>query len=101
MDGRLMWIKLTLSDWLFRAVESQEVKSIDPAYFDLGKPLERRLYEIGKKHIGNKTNFEISLEKLYKKSGTMSTKRKINDNFCFFALYEDYESFQLQSHPSL
>lgn len=76
MDGRLMWIKLTLSDWLFRAVESQEVKSIDPAYFDLGKPLERRLYEIGKKHIGSKTSFEISLEKLYKKSGTMSTKRK-------------------------
>jgi plasmid replication initiation protein len=76
LDGRLEWIKLTLSDWLFNAVQSEEVKSIDPAYFDLGKPLARRLYEIGKKHTGNKQKFEISLDKLFRKSGTMGTLTK-------------------------
>ena len=79
-EGRLQHITITISDWLYRAVMSEEVKSIDPAYFDLAKPLERRLYEIGKKHIGSKQIFEISLDKLYKKTGTMSPMNKFKFN---------------------
>ncbi|NHO33512.1 replication initiator protein A [Acetobacter fallax] len=64
-------IEITLNDWMFRAlVKERRVLTINPTYFDLESGLGRRLYEIGRKHLGNQDIWRISLEKLAKKIGT-------------------------------
>ena len=47
-DGRMQEVEIVLSDWVFRAVEASEVLTLDRRYFQLAKPLERRLYEIAR-----------------------------------------------------
>ena len=44
-------------------------------YFRLRKPLERRVYEIARKHCGRQAEWRIGLETLLKKSGSTSPRR--------------------------
>jgi hypothetical protein len=72
LDGRLLWVEIKLSDWVFNAIRGQEVLTLHPDYFRLGKPLERRVYELARKHCGRQASWSISLEVLLKKSGSQS-----------------------------
>ena len=67
---RVKHCEVTLSDWVMRSIESNEVVQISPEYFGLRKPLERRLYEIARKHCGNQKTFSIGLKKLQVKTGS-------------------------------
>jgi len=62
-DGswRLDYCEVVLSDWLMRAIESDQVVTISNDYFRLRRPLERRLYEIARKHCGNQPKWHIGL----------------------------------------
>jgi len=71
-DGRLLWVEIKLSDWVFNAIRGQEVLTLHRDYFRLGKPLERRVYELARKHCGRQASWTISLEILLKKSGSKS-----------------------------
>ena len=71
-DGRLLWLEIKLSDWVFNAIRSREVLTLNRDYFRLGKPLERRVYELARKHCGRQASWSISLEILLKKSGSQS-----------------------------
>jgi hypothetical protein len=75
-DGRLQEVTIELSNWVFRAVEAQEVLTLDKRYFQLAKPLERRLYELARKHVGLQPLFKIGLEKLRVKTGSQSTLKE-------------------------
>ena len=66
---------VTLSDWLFNAIESNEVLTLSHDYFRLKKSLERRLYEVARKHCGAKYEWRIGLDLLLKKCGSSSPKR--------------------------
>src|SRR5258708_2105 len=70
LDGRLLWVEIKLSDWVFNAIRSQEVLTLNRDYFRLGKPLERRIYELARKHCGRQSTWQISLDTLLKKSGS-------------------------------
>ena len=74
-SGRMVSVKIKLSDWLFRAVTSRSVLTLSREYFGLRKPLERRVYEIARKHCGQQKAWKISLENLLKKSGSASPRR--------------------------
>ena len=76
LDGRLLWVEIKLSDWVFNAIQSKEVLTLHPDYFRLGKPLERRVYELARKHCGQQREFTISLELLFKKSGSRGNSRR-------------------------
>src|SRR5262249_29686233 len=69
-SGRMGEIKVTLSDWVFNAVMSKEVLTLHRDYFRLRKPLERRMYELARKHCGKQDEWRISLEILKKKCGS-------------------------------
>lgn len=69
-DRRMVAVEVELSRWLYRAIEAQEVLTINPAYFTLRKPLERRLYEIARKHVGKQASWEIRLDVLRDKCGS-------------------------------
>ena len=76
-DGRLIYCEFTLSDWLFRAVQNDsEILTLHPDYFRLRRALDRRLYEIARKHCGRQAEWAIGIEKLYDKSGSGSDLRK-------------------------
>ncbi len=75
-DGRMQEVEVKLSDWAFNAVRHQEVLTLHRDYFRLRKPLERRMYEIARKHCGRKDQWRISLELLQKKCGSSSTLRE-------------------------
>lgn len=71
-DQRMIAVEVTLSEWLYNAVQAFEVLTIHPDYFRLRKPLARRLYEIARKHCGHQTQWVISLDLLREKSGSKS-----------------------------
>jgi plasmid replication initiation protein len=75
-DGRMQEIEIELSDWVFNAIQAQEVLTLHRNYFRLRKPLERRLYELGRKHCGRKAEWRISLPVLQRKCGSASTARE-------------------------
>lgn len=67
---------IVLSDWLFNAIEANEVLTLHPDYFRLRKPLERRLYEIVRKHCGAQREWKIGIVLLLKKTGSQTTLKK-------------------------
>jgi hypothetical protein len=69
-DGRMQEIEVELSDWVFNAIRSREVLTLHRDYFRLRKPLERRIYEIARKHCGAQPSWSIGLEKLHNKCGS-------------------------------
>jgi len=74
-DGRMVAVTVKLSDWMYRAVMSKSVLTLHRDYFRLRKPLERRVYEIARKHCGQQSEWRISLDLLLKKSGSNSPRR--------------------------
>jgi plasmid replication initiation protein len=75
-DERMIAVEVTLSKWLFNAVQAHEVLTIHRDYFRLRKPLERRLYELARKHCGYQPIWKISLDLLREKCGSHGTLRE-------------------------
>lgn len=75
-DGRMQEVEVKLSDWVFNAIQHQEVLTLHRDYFRLRKPLERRIYEIARKHCGKQAEWRISLALLQKKCGSASTEKE-------------------------
>lgn len=83
-NGRMEMIEITMSEWFYNSIIGQEVITVNPNYFKLRKPMEKRIYEIGRKFCGKKQKFAIGLEKFKKKFGTSdksvrSFKQKIKN----------------------
>jgi len=73
--GRMSHVSVTLSEWLMRAVLSKSVLTLSRDYFRLRKPLERRIYELSRKHCGRQASWTVSVDTLLKKSGSASPRR--------------------------
>lgn len=76
LDGRLLWCEVELSNWVFNAIQAQEVLTLHKDYFRLRKPIERRVYEIARKHCGRQASWTIGLDTLLKKSGSKSSLKE-------------------------
>ncbi|MFZ5965207.1 replication initiator protein A [Thalassococcus sp. BH17M4-6] len=75
-DGRMQEVEVKLSDWVFNAIRAQEVLTLSREYFRLRKPLERRIYELARKHCGRQKEWRVSMAVLQKKCGSGSTLRE-------------------------
>ncbi|MEL6418105.1 MAG: replication initiator protein A [Pseudomonadota bacterium] len=73
--GRMVSVAVTLSHWLYQAVLAKSVLTLNRDYFTLRKPLERRLYELARKHCGRQPEWRVSVDTLLKKSGSGSPRR--------------------------
>lgn len=99
--GRMTKVRITLSDWTFRAVKGMEVLSINADYFRLRRPLERRLYELARKHVGEQQKpFTIGLEKLQKKVGSNSPLKKFRFNLKAIAEDDHIPDYRLKVEKS-
>ncbi len=76
MDGRMLWCEIKLSEWVFNAIRNEEVLTLHRDYFRLRKPIERRVYELARKHCGQQKTWRISLAKLLLKSGSQSPAKR-------------------------
>ncbi|WP_294329266.1 replication initiator protein A [uncultured Sphingomonas sp.] len=86
-DGknRMIAVEVTLPDWLFRSIENWKVLAIHREYFGLRKPIERRIYELARKHCGNQPHWRVGLLVLHQKSGSTSPLRNFREDICAFA----------------
>lgn len=75
-DGRMQEVEVKLSDWVFNAIQAKEVLTLNEDYFRLRRPLDRRIYELARKHCGQQSEWRIGLEKLQAKCGSTSTKKE-------------------------
>jgi len=96
--GRMISVTVTLSDWLFRAVQAKSVLTLNRAYFDLRKPLERRVYELARKHCGQQRTWRASVKTLHAKAGSDAPLRVfraalrrmiVDDNLPDYEMSED------------
>lgn len=77
---RLDYCEVILSDWFMQAIDSSEVVTISPDYFRLRRPLERRIYEIARKHCGTQKRWHIGLDKLQEKTGSNAPLKRFRLN---------------------
>lgn len=69
------WVQLTLPAWLWGKAMDMAVLAIDPAYFNLRQPIERRLYDLARKHCGRQPSWRINLSLLQAKVGSQQPRR--------------------------
>lgn len=79
VNGRMVAIELRLSDWLYNAILGREVLTLSRDYFRLSGGLERRLYELARKHCGHQTKWTVGIDLLHKKTGSAATLRKFRE----------------------
>lgn len=73
--GRMVAVEVTFSDWLFRSVTAKNVLTLSPDYFKIRKPINRRIYELARKHCGNQRQWQCSIQTLKEKSGSTDALR--------------------------
>lgn len=92
-NDQMVAVEITLSEWLYNTIIEKDVLTITPQYFEIRKPLERRLYEIARKHVGKQDYWKISLDKLKGKCGSIRELRKFRldiKNICVSDNIPDY-----------
>jgi len=75
-DGRMIRVSVALPDWLYRSITSKSVLTISPDYFRLRKPLDRRIYELARKHCGNNNSWKFDLDTLLQRSGSTASMKE-------------------------
>ncbi len=75
-DGRMLDLEVTLSDWVFNAIAGDDVLTLNRRYFQLRKPLERRLYELARKQCGTQPEWKCGLDKLKARTGSTSSDKE-------------------------
>tara|TARA_R110000824_G_scaffold87846_2_gene216296 strand:- start:163 stop:741 length:579 start_codon:yes stop_codon:yes gene_type:complete len=68
--------KVGVSDWVFNAIAGDDVLTLNRRYFQLRKPLERRLYELARKQCGTQPEWKCGLEKLKDRTGSTSSDKE-------------------------
>lgn len=75
-DGRMAAVEVVLPEWLWRSVRERRVLTISRRYFRLRRPMDRRIYELARKHCGHQSIWRVSMDTLHKKSGSMAAQRE-------------------------
>lgn len=88
-------VEVTLPDWLYQAVTQTKVLQITQDYFRIRKAIDRRLYEIARKHCGYQESFTISLELLYLKSGSSALLKMFRHNIKQLAKINDLPDYEV------
>jgi hypothetical protein len=100
-SGRMVSVKISLSDWMYNAVLGHEVLTLHRDYFRLRKPLERRVYEIARKHCGQQDCWTIRLATLQKKCGSNSPLRVFRSMLKELALHDHLPDYSIRLESDL
>ncbi|MFX0543669.1 replication initiator protein A [Roseovarius sp. S4756] len=97
--GRMISVQVTLSEWIWRAVMAKSVLTLNRDYFRLRRPLERRIYELSRKHCGRQSEWRVSVETLCKKSGSASPRRVFRAMLREMIARDNLPDYQLEEEP--
>ena len=97
--GRMVSVRVTLSEWLYEAVMARSVLTLSRDYFTLRRPLERRLYELCRKHCGRQSSWRVSVAVLAKKSGSASPLRVFRSMLREIAAADTLPEYHLTEVP--
>jgi plasmid replication initiation protein len=75
-DDRMVAVEVDLPRWLYRSVQARQVLTLNREYFRIRKPLDRRIYELARKHCGNQPKWAVTIKTLHEKSGSAATLRE-------------------------
>ncbi|OCG40866.1 RepB family plasmid replication initiator protein [Gilliamella sp. Bif1-4] len=89
-------VEVTLPNWLFTAITETKILKISNDYFRIRKAIDRRIYEIARKHCGIQYEFEITLDKLQLKTGSTSTKEKFKFNIKNLAQENNLPDYEIE-----
>jgi plasmid replication initiation protein len=98
-SGRVTRLYIKLSDFLFRAIQGKEVLTLAPEYFRLRKAVERRVYEVARKHCGAQAQWEIGLENLQRKVGSTDTLRAFRSTIRVLGASDHLPDYQVILEP--
>lgn len=94
-DGRMVAMEVTLPDWLFRNVDAMHVLTLSRDYFRLRKPIDRRIYELARKHCGAQPKWRVSLKTLHEKSGSTAQLRNFRGDVKKLAASNELPDYQV------
>ncbi|MBH3259565.1 replication initiator protein A [Serratia marcescens] len=89
-------VMIRLPEWLYQALQKKKILKISPDYFRIRKAIDRRIYEIARKHCGNQGEFQISLEKLHLKTGSSALLKMFRHNVKQLAKTNDLPDYSIQ-----
>lgn len=94
-DDRMVAVEVTLPNWLWRSVKGKQVLTLSHDYFRIRKPLDRRIYELARKHCGDQTKWRVSIQVLYEKSGSAASLREFRRLIKVLALTNNLPDYRV------
>lgn len=89
-------VEVILPDWLYQTFHKKKILKISPDYFRIRKAIDRRLYEIARKHCGNQGEFMVILEKLHLKTGSTALLKMFRYNIKQLAQTNDLPDYNIR-----
>lgn len=74
--GKIKSLELKLSDMVISSVQEMNVLTLHQDYFRLSRPIERRIYEIARKAVGQDNDWAFKMTTLHQKSGSKGSLRE-------------------------
>lgn len=98
-NERMIAVEVTLSEWLYNAVAAREVLTLNRDYFRLGGALERRLYEVARKHCGRQAKWIVGMAMLHRKSGSASPLKRFRLEAKRIAVSDVIPDYRMKYEP--
>ena len=73
---KIKLLELDLSDMVISSVQEMKVLTLHRDYFRLSRPIERRVYEIARKSVGQNASWMFKMSTLHHKSGSKGSIRE-------------------------
>ena len=93
--GGALEVEITLSDWLYRQILAFEVLTLAPEYFTLTQSIERRLYELARKHCADQGVWKCNLKLLQEKCGSRQAKKSFMHDLRTIAEEDNLPQYRL------
>ena len=94
--GRMVAVEVTFPDWLIRSVTAKHVLTLSPDYFRIRKPIDRRIYELARKHCGAQRQWQCTLKTLHEKSGSTDALRNFRVAIKALAKSDDLPDYKVR-----
>ena len=94
-DDKMVAVEISLPDWLCRSVKAMHVLTLNRDYFRIRKPIDRRLYELARKHCGTQSKWCVTTKVLYEKSGSRDAIRNFRMAVKMLAESEEFPDYRM------
>lgn len=94
-DGRLIAIEVVMPEWAMESIYQKKLLTINKDYFRITRAIDRRIYELVRKHCGSQSRWKISLKLLKKKTGSTVALKRFRQIIRSLAISNDLPDYQM------